>query len=140
MDFLNRTSKLYTLTAAIGIAVLFGGAASATPTYTLMNSGSYNGSTYKVWKSDIALTWSEANAYANNVLNAKLVSINSIAENNFVASLITDPSLYTNAVPSLPNGLYVGPYIGLTRIGPTTGPIDPNVGWQWVDGLSLIHI
>lgn len=138
MNFFSRLSKLHALTAAMGIAVLFGGAASAAPTYTLVQSGSFNGSTYEVWKRDSTLTWSEANTYANNVLRAKLVSINSIDENNFVASLITDPSLYSNAVPNLPNGLYVGPYIGLTRNGPTTGNIDPNVGWQWVDGTPLI--
>ncbi|MEB3167265.1 MAG: C-type lectin domain-containing protein [Synechococcaceae cyanobacterium] len=137
MNFSAKTLRYHALTATIGIAALLGGNASATPTYTLINSGSLNRSTYEVWMSDSALTWTEANNYANNSRNAKLVSINSIAENSFVANLINNPILYTNAVPSHPGGLYAGPYIGLRRSGPTTGSIDPKSGWQWVDGTPL---
>ncbi|MFM8275985.1 MAG: C-type lectin domain-containing protein [Cyanobium sp.] len=137
MNFPTRIPTRHALAAAMSTAVLFGGAAFATPTYTLISSGSLNRSTYEVWMRDSVLTWSEASNYANNTLKARLVSINSVTENDFVASLIGDPRLYTNAWPGGPTSEYLGPYIGLKRNGPTTGVVNPNVGWQWVDGTSL---
>jgi hypothetical protein len=65
------------------------------------------------------------------------LSINSIDENNFVASLLADSHLFTDANPRRPNGEWVGPYIGLKHIGPTTRSVNSKVGWQWVDGTLL---
>jgi hypothetical protein len=62
------------------------------------------------------------------------VSINTQAENDYVASLIQDASLYTAATspPAVVNN-YVGPYFGLQRLGSS----GPTVGWQWLDGTPL---
>jgi hypothetical protein len=85
-------------------------------------------------KNSGTLTRSDAKNYAASILGSALVSINTQAENDYVASLIQDASLYTAATspPAVVNN-YVGPYFGLQRLGSS----GPTVGWQWLDGTPL---
>ncbi len=138
MNFFNPIKTHSTLFATGAAMLLLAGAATAPAQaagYSKVSSGMYNGKTYEVWKKDMGtLTWTDAKNYAISTLGAPLVSFNTQAENNFVATLIQDASLYTAATspPAVANN-YVGPYIGLQRLGNS----GPNVGWQWLDGTPL---
>ena len=142
MHFFKPIKTASTLVATCGATLLVATVTTApaqAASYTKVNSGTFNGHLYEVWKQDSGtLTWSTAQNVAATMLSGSLVSINSQAENNFVAGLIQDPSLYT-AATSLPANNYVGPYIGLQRIGAVGTPpaVDPTIGWQWLDGTPL---
>lgn len=140
MDFLKKIKARTPLLAASGafLVVASFAAAPAQAMFTKIGSTAvFGGHYYEVWKKDSGtLTWSEARSYANSNLQGDLVSLNTNAENAFVASLIQNSQLYTaatNSAPGLPN--YVGPYIGAFRTG--SGPA--KVGWQWVDGTQLLQ-
>jgi hypothetical protein len=65
-------------------------------------------------------------------LAAKLVSIESAGENQFVSTLIRDSSLWVNSGSPARN--YSGPYIGLRQL---PGSSEPSDGWRWQNGSSL---
>ncbi len=134
MNFFKPIPTSSTLFATCGAMLLLVGAATAPAQaagYTKVNSGSLGSHTYEVWKKDTGtLTWTDAKNYAASMLGGALVSINTQAENDYVATLIQNASLYT-AATSPPD--YVGPYIGLQRLGSS----GPTVGWQWLDGTPL---
>ena len=75
-------------------------------TYTLANSFSFGGSSYRTYSVDEGISWTQARTFAQGLGGGyDLVSINSAAENTAVFDQITDPSLW--AISG------AGPYIGL---------------------------
>jgi hypothetical protein len=139
VNFFKSVKSRLTFFSTGAAMLLLAGAATAPAQaagYTKVNTGSLGSHTYEVWKKDSGtLTWTEAKNYAASMLGGLLVSINTQAENDYVATLIEDASLYTAATspPAVENN-YVGPYIGLQRLGSS----GPTVGWQWLDGTPLI--
>ena len=131
----NHAVFLIVISSLLSVGVF--GSAPARAAYTKANSGVFSDHIYEVWMKDSGrLTWSEAQSYASSVLGGNLASINSQDENLFIAGLITDPSLFSDS--KSPEFNYIGPYIGLVRTGPTTPPFNPTVGWNWLDGSSLL--
>ena len=96
-------------------------------TFTLANSFSFGGSSYRTYSVDQAISWTQARTFAQGLGGGyDLVSINSLAENTAVFDQITDPSLWVG------NG--AGPYIGLFQ---PSGSAEPGGDWQWVDGTPI---
>ncbi len=110
----------------MALGVLAAGQAQAL-TFTLANSFSFGGSSYRTYSVDEAISWTQARTFAQGLGGGyDLVSINSLAENTAVYDQITDPSLWVGNV--------VGPYIGLFQ---PSGSAEPGGDWQWVDGTSI---
>jgi hypothetical protein len=127
-------SRLASLLSSAGLALL---AISGLPTaaeaaITKVNAGISFNKLYEVYLSDTILTWTSAQDYATNTLAAKLVSIESAVENQFVSTLIRDSSLWVNSGSPARN--YIGPYIGLRQL---PGSSEPSGGWLWENGSPL---
>ena len=139
MNFFKPIKTSPVFFATFGAVLLSAGAVSApgqAAGFTKVSSGIYDGRTYEVWKKDSGtLIWTDAKNYASSMLGGPLVSINTQGENDYVATLIQDASLYMAATspPSVADN-FVGPYIGLQRSSGSTGPTN---GWSWLDGTAL---
>ncbi len=99
---------------------------------TKVASGVNSGSRFEVYKNDTPLTFAQAQAYTRDILGTHLAVIKDSAQNAFVSSLITDPSLWRDS--GSPAGNYIGPYIGLYQL---PGSSEPDSGWYWQDGTPL---
>ncbi|MEB3361073.1 MAG: C-type lectin domain-containing protein [Synechococcaceae cyanobacterium] len=95
-------------------------------------SGISGGFLYEVYRSDALLPFSHAETYARIILGTKLAVIKDAAQNAFISSLITDPSLWVDS--NSPAYNYIGPYIGLYQL---PGSAEHEAGWFWVDGTPL---
>src|SRR5689334_20959189 len=84
-----------------------------------------NGHSYEVIRPANRISWSDANTAAQNA-GGYLATITSKAENDFVASLLTDPSLWFFL-----GGIQNGPWLGGFQ---QPGSSEPLGGWQWVTG------
>jgi hypothetical protein len=134
MKALFSHSRLTSLLSSAGLALfaLSGMPPAAEAAITKVNSGINFDKLFEVYRSDTPLTWSSARDYASNNLSAKLVSIESAGENQFISSLIRDSSLWVNSGSPARN--YIGPYIGLSQL---PGSPEPNSGWPWENGNLL---
>jgi len=111
--------------AAVAIGTLNAGQAQAI-TFTLVNTFSFDSSSYRTYLADEAITWTQARNYALALGGGyDLVSVNDAAENAVVNVNIQLPSLY--------QGVLAGPYIGAYRVPPATGI------WLWVDGTAMTY-
>jgi hypothetical protein len=102
-------------------------------TFTLANSFSFGGSSYRTYHANRAISWAEARTHAQSLGGGyDLASINSQAENDLILANIGNPSLW-NGGTAYSGG---GPWIGLFQ---PIGSSEPAGGWQWVDGTSAIN-
>jgi hypothetical protein len=95
-------------------------------------SGVNNGTRFEVYRSDTPLTFTQAQTYSRDILGTHMAVIKDAAQNAFVSSLITDPTLWLDS--SSPACNYIGPYIGLYQL---SGSSEPGSGWYWEDGTPL---
>jgi hypothetical protein len=91
-----------------------------------------NGTRFEVYRSDTPLTFTQAQAYSRDILGTHMAVIKDAAQNAFVSSLITDPTLWWDS--GRPACNYIGPYIGLYQL---SGSSEPGSGWYWDDGTPL---
>jgi hypothetical protein len=97
-------------------------------TFTLANSFSFGGSSYRTYSVDVGISWTQARTFAQGLGGGyDLVSINSAAENTVVFGQIANPSLWAY-------GTIAGPYIGLFQ---PSGSAEPGGDWQWVGGTPI---
>jgi len=100
-------------------------------TFTLANSFSFGGSSYRTYYADQFISWTEARTYAQSLGGGyDLASINSQAENHAIFANLNNPLLWTGDIDD--GG---GPWIGLFQ---PNGSLEPSGGWQWLDGTSAL--
>ena len=119
------------LGAAVALGSLTAGQAQAL-TFTLANSFSFGGSSYRTYYADGPISWTQARTQALSLGGGyDLASINSAAENTLIFNNIND-NLMWNGGTAYSGG---GPWIGLFQ---PDGSSEPAGGWKWVDGTSAI--
>ena len=100
--------------------------------FTLANSFSFGGSSYRAYYANRAISLTEARNQALSLGGGYgLASINSQAENAEIFAKIGNPSLW-NGGTAYSGG---GPWIGLYQ---PDGSPQPAGGWQWVNGTSAL--
>jgi len=119
------------LGAAVALGSLAAGQAQAL-TFTLANSFSFGGSSYRTYYADGPISWTQARTQALSLGGGyDLASINSAAENTLIFNNINNSSMWSGGSPYS----FGGPWIGLFQ---PDGSTEPAGGWQWVDGTSAI--
>ena len=103
-------------------ALAFGAAASSFGQVYFAGTGHY----YEAVKVPSGITWSDANAAAI-ASGGYLASILSSDENDFVFSLVNDPSFFT------------GISVNGDRLGPWLGGINTGSGWGWTNGDTFSY-
>jgi hypothetical protein len=113
------------------LGVLTAGQAQAL-TFTLANSFSFGGSSYRTYYADESISWTEARTHVQSLGGGyDLASINSQAENDLIFASINNSLMWKGGAPYSGGG----PWIGLFQ---PDGSPEPAGGWQWVDGTSAI--
>ena len=100
--------------------------------FTLANSFSFGGSSYRAYYANQPISWTEARNQALSLGGGYgLASINSQVENDEIFAKLANPSLW-NGGSAYSGG---GPWIGLYQ---PAGSPEPAGGWQWVNGTSAL--
>jgi hypothetical protein len=115
--------KMRTLGFALPLLALFASAAVA-QTQSRTSVWCENGHYYRVVVMPDAFSWSAARLFAESQ-GGYLASVNSAAENQFIFSLINDPTYWRTASNSNAN---FGPWIGGTQLAQSA---EPGAGWTW---------
>jgi len=119
-----------TLGAAVALGALTAGQAQAL-TFTLANSFSFGGSSYRAYIANERITWNQARSYALALGGGyDLTSINNAAENNEIFNNIDNSQYWDDNFGGTP----LGPWIGLFQ---PPGSSEPGGEWEWVDGTTI---
>lgn len=120
ISFKEKTTAVWTAIVICCLALTVNADVTKEATWGIAAGG--NGHTYRVVAHSSLISWDSANAAAL-AAGGYLATITSAGENNFIFSLIDDPTYWTQSA----NGH--GPWIGAYQ---RAGSSEPNGGWTWM--------